>query len=68
VRFRQRQPERYQQTTLDTIDEVDETFNIANGTVSTTGTILDDDVALTITCRYHYSEINCTSFSWWCSD
>jgi hypothetical protein len=32
---------------LDTIDEVDETFNIANGTVSTT-TILDDDVAPTI--------------------
>jgi hypothetical protein len=29
---------------VDTIDEVDETFNIANGTVSTTGTILDDDV------------------------
>jgi hypothetical protein len=29
---------------VDTIDEVDETF-IANGTVSTTGTILDDDVS-----------------------
>jgi hypothetical protein len=25
------------QTTVDAIDEVDETFNIANGTVSTTG-------------------------------
>jgi hypothetical protein len=30
-------------TTVDAIDEVDETFNIANGTVSTTGTILDDN-------------------------
>ncbi|MFV8357801.1 gliding motility-associated C-terminal domain-containing protein, partial [Flavobacterium sp. XS1P32] len=51
------------QTTLDTIDEVDETFNIANGTVSTTGTILDDDVAPTINAVADtYSEINCTSF------
>jgi hypothetical protein len=32
------------QTTVDAIDEVDETFSIANGTLSTTGTILDDDV------------------------
>jgi hypothetical protein len=47
------------QTTLDTIDEVDETFNIANGTVSTT-TILDDDVAPTINATQinTYSEIN----------
>jgi hypothetical protein len=29
-------------TTADTIDEVDETFSIANGTVSATGTIIDN--------------------------
>jgi hypothetical protein len=30
-------------TTADTIDEVDETFSIANGTVSATGTIIDNN-------------------------
>jgi hypothetical protein len=40
-------------TTADTIDEVDETFSIANGTVSATGTIIDNNNAptvATITC------------------
>jgi hypothetical protein len=32
-------------TTADTIDEVDETFSIANGTVSATGTIIDNNNA-----------------------
>jgi hypothetical protein len=36
--------ERYRSTTADTIDEVDETFSIANGTVSATGTIIDNNV------------------------
>jgi hypothetical protein len=35
-------------TTADTIDEVDETFSIANGTVSATGTIIDNNNAPTV--------------------
>jgi hypothetical protein len=34
-------------TTADTIDEVDETFSIANGTASATGTIIDNNNAPT---------------------
>ncbi|MFH6972954.1 beta strand repeat-containing protein, partial [Flavobacterium petrolei] len=36
-------------TTQDTIDELNETFRIAIGTVNATGTILDDDNAPTVT-------------------
>jgi hypothetical protein len=35
-------------TTADTIDEVDETFSIANGTVSATGTIIDTTTCATV--------------------